>query len=335
MSRVDIIELYPIRTLPLTTRYKGKKVDTPIQRDGFKIIEGPLIAKITLDRANVIYTDDFASCVSAYLQSGKNVEIDCGVENKGTIFIVQELVFGDVLEKVKRQDRLEIKTQTHTERIRKGLWDLFGKKHIFATYSKDSKPKVDDPEASPLDFHNTLPNNNSSLLQFDGGFEESQSDQKIVEEEADQFFANYSKYAGAPRLEIDYPFNDFYQQMEDLIHEHGIVEIKRRDLQGNAEFFGLFVKRDKNSNETIINLNSQDEVYFEEIFAPLVRYFVQKGETVLVDHIALDPCELENKIFESPVYNSIQESTGAKIEVEEREVDPDTYETKTYVVLQP
>lgn len=331
MNRVDLIELGHLRvTSPYSSTGTPKKNEVPIQRNGFSFIEKPLRVIVTLEKPDVIYTDDFASQISAYLLSGKTVEVNCGVDSKKAVFVCQELVSGGALEKIKRQDGQEIKTQTYTERKRNSFWDFFGKKHLIVSLTKVKNPKViistqRQPAQEEFAFVPLAP----ALEAYD------EQDQKLDEEEVDRFFASYGKFTNAPILELEGPLQDYFQEIEKLIKEHGIVEIKRKDLLGNVDFFGLYVEKEVDNQEIVINLNGQDEVHFEEIFVPLVKYFIEKGERVLVDHDALDPYELENKIYESSIYNSICEQTIAELRVEEKEINPFTKEKRIYVVIQP
>lgn len=331
MNRVDLIELGSLRVQsPYSSATTSKKQETRIQREGFSLVETPLKARIDLERPEAIYSNDFASTISMQLIQGKTVEINCGIDNKKTAFICQELTLGEALEKIKRQDGQEVKSQSYTKRKRKSFWDIFGTKQLIVSLTRTNKSK---PIILPK---REIVQEEFALVPFSQAQEEYNNQNPDLDiEDIDHFFVSYGKYTNTPVIEAEYPFKDYYEQMESLLKEHGIVEIKRKDLQGNPEFLGLFVEKEQNSKETIINLNGQDEEHFEEIFTPLVRYFINKGERVLVDHDALDPYELENKIYESPVYSSLCEQTTAELRIEEREINPFTKEQRIYVVIQP
>lgn len=336
MNPIEPIEIGTTRTVHKNP-YKEK---SQVIKDGFTLVEGLKDVEITLSNPEVIYSQDFIDEVCYSLLAGKNVTIDCGLMSKKSMgqllgsfiskkisakyknkrptskarFIASELISNEMVEKIEDTIKglIDVKQETRTQS--RNMFHLFRKEHILVKYLPE-KLEVQEtpPEKDPLiGTIVSLPAQTNELLYNFGP----------------------NKYTTAQVYEVDEVENIHFDNVYNTVNVFGIIELKRRGQSGELENFGLFVERSTNQNEIIINLNGKTEKHFEDIFAPLVNYLLEKNMIVIIDK---DVDSVNNVMDfasedENGIYHSILKDGKNLLEVEQRQIG---LETHTCIVLTP
>lgn len=281
-------------SIPLT-----KKVTT-VHGD-FEVVGNRYADSFHLNNPAVIYTDDFLSQISASIfVNGRDVEINCGQIGFNSEFICSELTSQELLGRIQKFDResldeknpqLKIETKRKNVVEKGKLFGFFSKKYLYLELSE----RIDGEEN----------NDHSSFVEID--FEPAtsfDSYQEIVEKS--DF---HSKYFNAPVFEADTRLNIF--EVNEALNKYGVVQIVR-----DSKFhLGLFIEARENPNEVVFNLNGQKENCFEDVFEPLVLYYLDSGKKIYVDYDLNNCEEISKRVFSSEIYRSIYDNSESAITV--------------------
>lgn len=337
MYRTDPIE-FGLKTYVPPKEIKSR-VDTKF--GPFSIIEGPIKVKISFTHPGIIYTDEFASRVSYLVVKDKKVEIDCGPCSLKSEIIAEELMKEQLLKKIEKADGQKINVRLDLKKLKTGLLGLFGKRHVFVTYTKQNEKaqKEENPfENYTVSIQGLKHNSNPFAFWNDAEREEEYTFHegyidKLPEDEVDDFFspAGGSKYLTAPKVEIFGSVLDYIYEIDHAFNKEGIVQIERSDFFG----LGIFLENGEYENEVIINLNGQNELYFGDVFCDLVTHYLKQGKIILVDYDLEDIYSLENKVLENETYDLIHNKTGATVSFAKRETNTTYIEEHAYVILEP
>ncbi len=331
-------------------KYIPRKIQT--EKGTFTIHENHSKITVELNRPEIIYTEQFVDQISAAIHiSGKNLEINCGPQSFKSQFVAGELTSNEIMDRIRKQDGQNVKAEADIRRVRTGIFNFFGTKYVFVIFnnkeemnsaSTDCAEDVDDEVAWGTE--DILVNEESLPMAIPLDENEGASSGNVIPDELDFVaISGGSKYSNAPILEIETSIINYIDDLEKLINEAQIVQIKRKDLFGKVEELGMFVEKDFDTGEIIIHLNGQDEVRFDEIFSPLVMQYLADNKTVLIEcdicSLAEDIPAITNKISEGDIYDQIYEPisrlSGVEIYVQRREINPFTGEEKNYIVLEP
>lgn len=294
MNRLAPIIFGNSLSLPLT-----KKISTI--RGDFEVVGNRYEDSFCLNNAAVMYTDEFLSQISASIfVNRRDVEINCGQLGFNSEFIFSELTSREMLERIQKFDRepLDEKNQElkiEVERrnvVEKGaLFGFFSKKYLYLLLSE----KIEKEEN----------NNHTSYSEID--FEPAppfDSYQEVVEK-----LSSHSKYFNAPVFEAGTRLNIF--EVNEALNKYGVVQIVINDRL----HFGLFIENRENPNEVIFNLNGQKENSFEDVFEPLVLYYLDSGKKIYVDYDLNNYEEINKRVFNSEIYRSIIDNSKSAITV--------------------
>lgn len=276
-------------------------------------------AVINIDNPEIIYTEEFASEVSRVLLKNKKVEVHCGDENFRNHFIADDLI-DTVREKIQSQDGLKVKAD---KKIRGGY---LGKKcsSIVVVFKWEKEHNPRRTSTTPLERFTDPVTDGNEQDETGGGTALCDYAPSVCDDNWMVTSSGGNRYLTAPTMEIVDSVLHHTDEIEQSIKYGGVVQIKRKEfLSGKVESEGMFVEANLDSGEAIINLAGRDEAYFEDIFIPLVIYFLQKGRAVLVDYdVNLKPEDIdriENKVSENNAYRFISNQTDCLTTVEMRE----------------
>lgn len=333
--RADLITL----SVKTYTPPKESGVFVSTRYGQFRVEEKALRAKITLPHSGIIYTDEFADAVSSVVIKGKRVEIDCGPCSLKSEIISEELMKDSTLERIKNVDGQKVSARKEVKRLSKGLFGFLGKKHVVVTYEKQYETNATEQnliENYPDSDEFAVSGDNGPGLGFITGVGEFF---QLSQDEVDDVFISgwspQNKYLNAQVVEVSGPVLDYIYEIDRALERDSIVQIKRCDFFKGAESLGIFVENSDNEGEIIINLNGQDESYFDDVFNDLVIHYLEQGKIVFVDYDIADIYQLESKIYESEIYNFFHNRTGAAISVIRKEANIPSFEEHSYIVLEP
>ena len=312
-----------------------------------------------------ISSERFVSEASELLQQGKIVEIDCGYWGESwwgkghddevpeiyygifqppknpngrewTKFIASKVLNSDVIERISRQggDGKDLEVDLRFFYNKGRHWWSVQPRHLFIVIEKANLR------------NNNISSNTSSFasgsVPFEGLAEtrgnsnqnkpDSINNSNVYLDSFDFEVGSGSRYSNASVLEINGPI--FFADLRNLVDKKGIIEIKRTDFSGVPETYGMFVEKGLGKNEIIINLNGQDEAHFEDIFTPIVLYFLQNGKTVLVEWWGPEEIDLlQDRVDHSEIYTSISGKTGCVPKAERLVISP-VGEEDTFIRLE-
>ncbi len=332
----------------------------PNESGSFSFDEGKRTDIYKLDEANPedIYSHNFISRVSLSLFRGKIVIINCGefTGERKTIdqfhplqlpknpskveFIVSELIYGEQAERIRRMDdkdpdkRREIEPSIRYETFNDGLFG-FVKQFIgfepppflFVELKEKGSEMREEEEISfnkPPNFLDYVP---------------------IIQQKDDYDYSliGNNKYLNAPSLIIERPINFYLKQLDKMLEKDSIVQIRRVKTHEIVEKLGMFVEKDPDTGEIILNFNGQNEFHFVELFIPLALYYLEKKSSVLIDcdvELYLEDIKgIEERISQGDTYEQIYKGiltkTKAKIYVERRVTNPSIDEEHNFIVMSP
>ncbi len=314
-----------MRLFPLSFLFSAPRQEQNNQVP-FSIVEEKTKVTIKLHKPEAVYLknkvnteirEELISQISAFISLGRAVEINCGEVNSKTNYVMDELLSKEIINLIEKQDDQKIEAKKEQRLLKNSnRWFFSGRTNYgFVIYEK----KETEGRAKIIDF-NRLPKFADYVPQSNG-----------------------NKYSKAPSLITDKSICLYMDQLDELLKENSIVQIRRRRLHGKPEELGMFVEKKPDTQEIIFNFNGQNEIHFDELFIPLALYFLERGYPVLVE-CDLDASEedierIKERISQGDIYDQaykgILRKTRATIYVERRIIHPDINQESNFIVMKP